>query len=377
MRPGARYFASIRLLQRVKEIDPTMFTKSGIMVGLGEERNEVLQVMDDLRAADVDFLTIGQYLQPTRKHHEVVRFVPPDEFKAYETIAYAKGFLMVSASPLTRSSHHAGEDFARLQGRARSRARAERCRSSPTTRRVRHAAADMFDLVADVERYPEFVPLCRALKVRRRIQEPEGVEILVADMTVAYKLVRETFSSRVTLDRPNLQILVEYLDGPFSHLENRWTFHPVGEQVCDVEFFIAYEFTQPDARHADGRRCSTSPSAASRTPSSSAPTASIAGKRGLTYLGLEIGLRFSGPRMTALHPPLSQPASMPARRLAAAGAGAVRGHAVPVGAAAVRGAADVHQDGAAAARRRARPSGRWRWCSSRRRCSPATPMPIC
>jgi lipoic acid synthetase len=115
VRPGARYFASIRLLQRVKELDPAMFSKSGIMVGLGEERNEILQVMDDLRAADVDFLTIGQYLQPTRKHHPVVRFVPPEEFKAYETIAYAKGFLMVSSSPLTRSSHHAGEDFARLK----------------------------------------------------------------------------------------------------------------------------------------------------------------------------------------------------------------------------------------------------------------------
>ena len=115
VRPGARYFASVRLLQRVKEIDSAMFTKSGIMVGLGEERNEILQVMDDLRAADVDFLTIGQYLQPTRKHHPVERFVPPDEFKAYETIAYAKGFLMVSSSPLTRSSHHAGEDFARLK----------------------------------------------------------------------------------------------------------------------------------------------------------------------------------------------------------------------------------------------------------------------
>ena len=123
VRPGARYFASIRLLQQVKEIDPTMFTKSGIMVGLGEERNEVMQVMDDLRAAGVDFLTIGQYLQPTRKHHEVVRFVPPDEFKAYETIAYAKGFLMVSASPLTRSSHHAGEDFARLKAARRAQAR--------------------------------------------------------------------------------------------------------------------------------------------------------------------------------------------------------------------------------------------------------------
>ena len=103
-----------------------MFTKSGIMVGLGEERNEVLQVMDDLRSADVDFLTIGQYLQPTRKHHAVMRFVTPDEFKAYETVAYAKGFLMVSASPLTRSSHHAGEDFARAEGRARGRLAADR-----------------------------------------------------------------------------------------------------------------------------------------------------------------------------------------------------------------------------------------------------------
>jgi coenzyme Q-binding protein COQ10 len=111
-----------------------------------------------------------------------------------------------------------------------------------TTRRVRHPAADMFDLVADVERYPQFVPLCRALKVRRRIEEPEGVEILVADMTVAYQLVRESFVSRVTLDRPNLQILVEYLEGPFSHLENRWTFHPTGERACEVEFFISYEF---------------------------------------------------------------------------------------------------------------------------------------
>src|SRR3984893_11435201 len=121
VRPGARYFASLRLLQQVKERDPHMFTKSGIMVGLGEERNEVLQVMDDLRAAQVDFLTIRQYLQPTRRHHPVVRFVAPDEFKAYETIAFAKGFLMVSSSPLTRSSHHAGEDFARLRAARQAR----------------------------------------------------------------------------------------------------------------------------------------------------------------------------------------------------------------------------------------------------------------
>src|SRR5438874_206803 len=121
VRPGARYFHSVRLLQRVKELDPTMFTKSGIMVGLGEERNEVLQLMDDLRSAHIDFLTIGQYLQPTRRHHAVVRFVQPEDFKAYETIAYAKGFLMVSSSPLTRSSHHAGEDFARLRAARQAR----------------------------------------------------------------------------------------------------------------------------------------------------------------------------------------------------------------------------------------------------------------
>ncbi|GGF83246.1 lipoyl synthase [Azorhizobium oxalatiphilum] len=115
VRPGARYFHSLRLLQQVKELDPSIFTKSGIMVGLGEERNEVLQLMDDLRSAEVDFMTIGQYLQPTRKHHRVEKFVTPDEFKAYETVAYAKGFLMVSSSPLTRSSHHAGDDFAKLR----------------------------------------------------------------------------------------------------------------------------------------------------------------------------------------------------------------------------------------------------------------------
>ncbi len=111
-----------------------------------------------------------------------------------------------------------------------------------TTHRVRHAAGNMFDLVADVEKYPEFVPLCRNLKVRKRIPEPEGMEVLIANMTVAYKLVHESFTSRVTLDRPNLQILVEYLEGPFSRLENRWTFHPIDQRSCEIEFFISYEF---------------------------------------------------------------------------------------------------------------------------------------
>jgi lipoic acid synthetase len=115
VRPGARYFHSLRLLQQVKELDPQIFTKSGIMVGLGEEKREILQVMDDMRSAEVDFLTVGQYLQPTPRHHEVVRFVDPDEFQGIERAARAKGFLLVSATPLTRSSYHAGDDFARLR----------------------------------------------------------------------------------------------------------------------------------------------------------------------------------------------------------------------------------------------------------------------
>ncbi len=115
VRPGARYFHSLRLLDEVKDLDPSIFTKSGIMVGLGESKEEVHQVMDDLRSARVDFMTIGQYLQPTPKHHVVDRFVTPEEFEVYERQAFGKGFLMVSASPLTRSSYHAGDDFQRLR----------------------------------------------------------------------------------------------------------------------------------------------------------------------------------------------------------------------------------------------------------------------
>jgi coenzyme Q-binding protein COQ10 len=111
-----------------------------------------------------------------------------------------------------------------------------------TIRHVRHSASDMFDLVADMERYPEFVPLCRSMRILRRTTGAEGIETIVADMTVAYKLIRETFTSRVTLDRPKLQIVVEYLNGPFSRMENRWDFHPAGDGACEVEFFITYEF---------------------------------------------------------------------------------------------------------------------------------------
>jgi len=111
-----------------------------------------------------------------------------------------------------------------------------------TTRQVQHSAADMFDLVADVERYPQFVPLCQSLTVRRRTKDGEGREVVVADMTVAYKFIRETFTSRVTLERPNLTILVEYLEGPFRRMNNRWSFRPVSENSCEVEFFLTYEF---------------------------------------------------------------------------------------------------------------------------------------
>ena len=129
IRPGARYFHSLRLLQRVKEVDPSLFTKSGLMVGLGESKDELYQVMDDLRAADVDFLTIGQYLQPTPKHAAVDRFVPPAEFEDYARMAAGKGFLMVAASPLTRSSYHAGDDFQRLRAARDAQIAAVRNRS--------------------------------------------------------------------------------------------------------------------------------------------------------------------------------------------------------------------------------------------------------
>ena len=252
MRPGARYFHSLRLLQRVKEIDPTMFTKSGIMVGLGEERNEVLQVMDDLRSANVDFLTIGQYLQPTRKHHEVKRFVPPDEFKALETIAYAKGFLMVAASPLTRSSHHAGEDFARLKAARAAAVRNDTLNADAAIlhqaprppRRGRHVRSGR-------RRREISATSCRCAArctCKSRTDKGEGVTVMVADMTVAYKLIRETFTSRVTLDRPNLKILVEYLDGPFSRMQNRWTFHPAGENDLRGRVLHRLRIQEPHAR---------------------------------------------------------------------------------------------------------------------------------
>ena len=139
-------------------------------------------------------------------------------------------------------------------------------------RRVKHTAEQMFDLVADVERYPEFVPMCQSLQVRQRTAGPNGTETIVADMTVSFKLIRETFTSRVTLDRPNLRILVEYLRGPFSSMENRWTFEPRGDAACDVDVLHRLRVSQPDARRCSWARCSTPRSTALPERSRSART---------------------------------------------------------------------------------------------------------
>jgi hypothetical protein len=161
----------------VKELDPSMFTKSGIMVGLGEERNEVLQVMDDLRSADVDFLTIGQYLQPTRKHAKVERFVTPEEFEAYARWRCGKGFLLVSSSPLTRSSYQPGSggvDSSSLENDGSMPTHAEK-------RLLPYTQEQLFDLVAQVERYPEFLPWCLASRIRRRESD-----LIVADLVIGF-----------------------------------------------------------------------------------------------------------------------------------------------------------------------------------------------
>ena len=222
-----------------------MFTKSGIMVGFGEERNEVLQLMDDLRSAEVDFLTIGQYLQPTRKHHPVVRFVPPDEFKGYETTAYAKGFLLVSATPLTRSSHHAGDDFAKLKSGPRSPssgADGARMPSFRTTRPVRHTPQQMFDLVADVERYPEFLPLCEGLRVRRRAESGEGVESARRrDEGRLQEDPRDLHAPRHA--RPHAAAHPRRVCRRAVQLSSRTAGASAPlRRGCEVEFYITYEF---------------------------------------------------------------------------------------------------------------------------------------
>ena len=179
IRPGARYYQSLRLLDRVKQIDPSIFTKSGLMVGLGETKSEIMQVMDDLRIADVDFLTIGQYLQPTVKHAAVDRFVTPEEFAEYASIARAKGFLLVSATPLTRSSYHADCGFRRAAGGAEPKncAHARPCLMPTHAEKqiVPYTPEQLFDLVADVGKYPQFLPWCVGARVRQPDRAPPAL----------------------------------------------------------------------------------------------------------------------------------------------------------------------------------------------------------
>ena len=199
IRPGARYYASLRLLESVKRKAPHIFTKSGVMVGLGEQRLEVHQVMDDMRSAGVDFLTMGQYLQPTPRHAKVEEFVTPQAFDAYAAIARAKGFLLVAASPLTRSSYHAGDDFKKMQA-ARAGAAGALERLMPRhseTKHLPYTPEQLFDLVADVARYDEFLPWVVAVRVRSS-SETETV----ADLVVGFNAFKERFTSRVVKERP-------------------------------------------------------------------------------------------------------------------------------------------------------------------------------
>ena len=242
IRPGARYFHSIRLLQRVKELDPKMFTKSGIMVGLGEERNEVLQLMDDLRSADVDFLTIGQYLQPTKKHARSnassrprssrLRDHRPDQGFPDGLVLAADAFL----APCWRRFRQAEGGASRPQWPL-----IDPVPSFSTHHEVTHSARDMFALVADVDAYPQFVPMCTAMVVKSRDEE-EGKETVVARMTVGYGLVSKSYLSRIVLDPEALTIQVAAIDGPFRQLDNHWRFEPAGEKACRVHFDITYEF---------------------------------------------------------------------------------------------------------------------------------------
>jgi lipoate synthase len=217
IRPGARYYASLRLLESVRRADPTIFTKSGIMVGLGEQRLEVHQVMDDMRSANVDFLTMGQYLQPTPRHATVEEFVTPQAFEAYGAIARAKGFLLVACQPAHAVELSCRRGFREDEGSARGTA----CGSAlmPRHSEKRHlpySPDQLFDLVADVGRYSEFLPWVAAVRIRS-----DSDKLMIADLVVGFKAIKETFTSRVTKERP-CRITVEYVEGPLKYLKNDW-----------------------------------------------------------------------------------------------------------------------------------------------------------
>ena len=250
IRPGARYYASLRLLESVKRMAPQIFTKSGVMVGLGEQRLEVHQVMDDMRSAGIDFLTMGQYLQPTPRHATVEEFVTPQAFDAYAAIARAKGFLLVAASPLTRSSYHAGDDFRAMQ-QARRSAQLERGqRLMPRhseTKHLPYTPEQLFDLVADVARYDEFLPWVVAVRVRSS-SEAETI----ADLVVGFNAFKERFTSRVTKHRPS-DICVDYIEGPLKYLQERMAASsPRPDGGTDVHFSVDFAFKIADFRSACG-----------------------------------------------------------------------------------------------------------------------------
>ena len=259
IRPGARYYASLRLLESVKRRAPHMFTKSGLMVGLGEQRLEVHQVMDDMRSAGVDFLTMGQYLQPTPRHAKVEEFVTPQAFDAYAAIARAKGFLLVAASPLTRSSYHAGDDFkkmqvARAEQLARSTAEAGTMPRHSETRYLPYTPEQLFELVADVEHYDEFLPWVVAVRVRSSTDRET-----IADLVVGFNAFKERFTSRVVKERPS-RICVDYVEGPLKYLHNEWQFDRAADGGTERALLGRLRFQVAAVRKS--RRCDVRPCAA-------------------------------------------------------------------------------------------------------------------
>ena len=240
VRPGARYFASLELLKNAKKFNKKVFTKSGIMVGLGENKEEINQVMDDLRSAEVDFITIGQYLQPSVKHHPLNRYYHPEEFKELETIAKTKGFLLVSSSPLTRSSYHADEDFRKLQD---ARKKKNRMSSASVKKIIPCKKNQLIEMVLDIEKYPEFVPWCIEGKILNK-KESEDLIIFDGDLKVGKSFLNEIFSSQVSYYKEKDKIIVTNLDGPLKHLKNEWIFKEVNNKT-QLEFFIDFELKNP------------------------------------------------------------------------------------------------------------------------------------
>ena len=236
IRPGSRYFVSLKLLADIKKLNPKIFTKSGLMVGLGETKDEIYQVMDDLRAADVDFITIGQYLPPTPKHAKLEKFITPKEFEEYKQMAIAKGFLMVSSSPLTRSSYHASEDFRVMQENRASKKLL--MKNSKREEIVSHSAKKLFNIVLDIQSYPEYIPWCTKMVVNEKKSDE-----IYADMYVKYKFIlTQKFGSHVKFNKKELTIQTSYLEGPLKDLKTNWKFEEIKKNKSKIIFEVNFEF---------------------------------------------------------------------------------------------------------------------------------------